>query len=430
MVLDPNWGVNLFRGAIDARRQRQSEADSEDERVSRGLQRQQIQSAMQRQQQDDAANAAAGQALAASYAAPPVAPPRPTKTPPDALAGGMPPGLKIAPSLGNRPGAREAIEPALQQKAAEMAQENPDYLALASGAGAPPISGDLMGKLAGAPAYRQMAMQRFQSDQDLARSAPIDAYKMRRQAGLDRHSMKHQDDTLSATKANYGATEAASKRTYDRQVSADQRDQARLDEELNGPGLLKMAKSGAASFGSELLKGSIGLARDLIYKAPFERAKIDGRGEDRTERRRAAEAKIKHGESVLKQRDEEVNRKIQAMQLESDARRRQEIGVEVFKMNGQMQRDRDTLNRMREHAAYGDDPGLAGAALGQEGGPQVTTDGWFGDTTRPIAPAPSAPPPPIPQVANPGKVDEGSPNAAAAAAVLLARRRAAKGRKQ
>lgn len=392
MVLDPNWGTNLFRTYQDARRGRLQEAEAVDERELRGLQRQQIQTGMARQQEQDAADAE----LANYVGQAPLAPPRPTKTPPDALAGGMPPGIKVAPSLRTRPGAREAIPAAIEAAAVQELSKRPDFAALV--AGGAPVDPGLQSRLLKSSYGKQAGLGMITSEQERARNAPLNAFNLGEEYDNRRHTWKHQEDTLSETRRSRQATSAYQNATLTEtsrqnkledalRTARDAREQGEYEQRINGPGLLKMGKEAAGAVGGKMLDVAGNVISGLMVKAPMAAAK------NATQERIAA-ARINQAGESLKQKESQFTRHLAAMQAESDTGRVQQMARDAYRLQGEMDRDRAFLNRMRESAMYRDGDADPAAALGQEGGPSVERPGWFGSTQQPTAPIPKAPTPP------------------------------------
>lgn len=230
MVLDPNWGTNLFRTYQDARRSRLQEQEAADEAVTRGLQRQQMQAGMARQVKQDAAMedvaaeyerqaaqpAPAAPQLDPSIPAAPIAPPRPTKTPPDALSAGGIPGVKLQPSLKGRPGVREAIQPAMEDAIVKKAGRDPSFFAKLIPT-APLMAPSLKAKLVRAGMLQDVLRVDMQ-DRERAIKAPLEAFNLQREveqgdlsAENIRHGMRDRDATRAETKRHHGILETDSK---------------------------------------------------------------------------------------------------------------------------------------------------------------------------------------------------------------------------
>lgn len=390
MVLDPNWGTNLFRTYLDARRSRQQEGEAVDERSLRGLQRQQIETGMRRQQEQDVADDQAAE-WEASQAAPvaPIAPPRPTKTPPDVFRGGTPPGLKIAPSIVSRGEAgRKAAVDGIQNAAVQEASKDPDFLAMMVGQQAPVPPKAVFKSRSGDFYRRQMA-----EDRERRMKAPLEAEKLGYERKKDERDFGLRDRAQKSAEGQRSDTRNYQNKTLEetiRQNKLEDASRALRDEETAyGPSPLKMAKQGIAALGGKVLDVAGNIGTSIFAKAPIEAAKS-------ASREKIATAKLEQAKEALKQKETLFNRNIQAMQAENDAKRRQEIGRDVYRLQGEIARDRSRLNAMREREMYetgGADPA---AALGQEGGAPVTIDGWFGDTTQstvPVVQPPVAPQP-------------------------------------
>lgn len=242
MVLDPNWGTNLFRTYQDARRSRFQEQEAADEAVTRGLQRQQIQSGIARQAKQDAADEEAAAEIAMGGAAQPMAPvasPRPTKTPPDALSGGGIPGVTVDPALKGRAKTRELIQPAMEDAIVKKVTRDPSFYAKMIQT-APLMAPSLQAKLYRA-GHKEFVLRARQADAERAMKAPLDAFNLQRDVEKDdlaaestRHTMKHQNDTLAATKAHYGAIESSNNRDFElrKAKQAHDLDPARFNEQL------------------------------------------------------------------------------------------------------------------------------------------------------------------------------------------------------